>query len=63
MASSRSITALLCPLLLHPQEGAKVSFLFVTATTFLTILVRLTRPKAHVTHLHSSHSLTTVGLI
>ncbi len=30
-------------------------YFFVTATAFLTVLVRLTRLKARVTHLHSSH--------
>ncbi len=49
----------------HPlpkKEGSKVSVLFRHSHRVSDRSVRLTRPKARVTHLHSSHSLA-VGLI
>ena len=55
-SSSGCITPLLCLLLLHPQEGFKVSVLFRHYR-------RVSHsPKARVTHLHSCHSLA-FGLI
>ena len=46
--SSGCITPLLCLLLLHPKKDAKFLYFFVTATMFLTFLVRLTRLQRYV---------------
>ena len=40
-----------------PKKDPKSLYFFVTATAFLTVLVRLTRPKARLTHLITSPSL------
>ena len=40
-----------------PKKDLKFLYFFVTATAFLTVLVRLTRLKVRVTRLHSSHVL------
>ena len=56
-SSSGCITPLLCLLLLHPKKNPKLLHFFVTVAAFLTVLLRLTRPKARMTHLHIFHSL------
>ncbi len=61
--SSFPLDSAVLPSALAPPRRIQNEFLwfFVTVTAFLTALVRLTRPKARVTHVNSSNSLA-VGL-
>ena len=56
--SSGCITTLTLPSALKLlRKGPKFLYFFVTIAAFLTVLLRVTCPKARVKHLHSSHSL------